>query len=211
MCDLAYRSSQCPALRVNQLSISFSSLESYHCLRKAPTCGGYLCVVFNFPPEWGPWSWLSFCFPDWLPTLFFTEPAQNKVHTPLTYKIRSTQTLTTGWLCAFSVFLLLPLPSLVAFRSQRKMYAPFYGWPLHLYFGSFSPPASFWPSLHQWSASSPLRPFGVFVYSFSTHTLNACCCPMELWQHVVWGVWWWIKQKRSLTLQNLQPDEWKWL
>ena len=141
-------------------------------LKKAPTCGGYLCVVFNFPPEWGPWSWLSFCFPDWLPTPFFTEPAQNKAHTP--------QTLTTGWLCAFSVFLLLPLPSLAAFRSQRKVCAPFYGWPLHLCFGSFSPPASFWPALHQWSASSALRPFGVFVYSFSTRTLNACCCPVEL-------------------------------
>lgn len=137
VCGLAYRSSQCPALRVNQLSISFTSLESYHCLRKAPNCGGYLCVVFDSPPEWGPWSWSSFCFPDWLPTPFFKEPAQNKVHTP--------QTLTAGWLCAFSVFLLLPLPCLVAFRSQRKMYAPFYGWPLHLYFGSFSPPTSFWP------------------------------------------------------------------
>lgn len=85
VCDLAYRSSQCPALRVNQLSISFTSLESYHCLRKAPNCGGYLCVVFDSPPEWGLWSWSSFCFPDWLPTPFFTEPAQNKVHTPQTY------------------------------------------------------------------------------------------------------------------------------
>ena len=171
VCDLAYRSSQSPALRVNQLSISFTStLESHHCQRKARNCGGYLCVIFDSQPEWGPWSWLSFCS-SWLPIPFFREPSQNKVHT-----------LKTGWLCAFSVFLLLPLPSLAAFRSQRKMYLPFYGLPLHLYFGSFSLPTFFWPSLNQWSASSSLHPSGVFdVYSFNTHTLNACYCPIELW------------------------------
>lgn len=175
VCDLAYRASQSPALRVNQLSVSFTStLESHHCWRTAPNCGGYLSYLIPSLSEAHGLDRL-FVLPD---SLHHSLQSLVKIRSTLLRVLKQADFVLS--LC-FCVSVTSPSFS-SGFQISKKDVPSFLRPTSPLVFWVIFPPTFFWPSLSQWSASSSLHPSGVYdVYSLNTHTLNACCCPSELW------------------------------